>query len=83
MLSEAVLLTKNRLLIGITNECMLKRKKLSELIEPFDTRCKNVKHFLDMVASDLEFIPFNITDPYGPSIIEKDYQVNYSESKIR
>lgn len=74
MLSEAVLLTKNRLLIGITNECMLKRKKLSELIEPFDTRCKNVKHFLDMVASDLEFIPFNITDPYGPSIIEKDYQ---------
>lgn len=76
MLSEAVLLTKNRLLIGITNESMLTRKKLSEIIEPYDTRCRNVKHFLDVVASDLEFVPFNITDPYGPSIVEKDYQVH-------
>ena len=75
MLSEAVLLTENRLLIGVTNECMLTRKKLAELIEPYDTRCANLKQFLGVVASDLEVLPVDISDPFGPSIIEPDYQV--------
>lgn len=74
MLSEAILLTENRLLVGITDECMLTRKKLAELIEPFDTRCANLKKFLNIVASDLEVSPVNISDPYGPSIVERDYQ---------
>lgn len=74
MLSEAALLTQNRLLVGVTNECMLGRKKLSELIETFDTRSANVVKFLNTVASSLDILPVDISDPYGPSIVERDYQ---------
>ena len=42
MLSEAVLLTRNRLLVGVTAESMLSKKKLAELIQNFDLRCENV-----------------------------------------
>lgn len=74
MLSEAALLTENRLLVGVTNECMLAKKKLTELIEPFEVRSGNMKRFLNTVAPDLEVLPVNISDPYGPSVVEKDYQ---------
>lgn len=76
MLSEAVLLTRNRLLIGITSESMLKRKKLAELIQPYDTRCGLVKKFLKDVAPSLEVLTPLLNDPFGPSITEPDYQVN-------
>jgi len=74
MLSEAALLTENRLLVGVTNECMLGKKKLSELIEPFEVRSENVKTFLNTIAPALEVLPVNISDPFGPSVVERDYQ---------
>jgi phosphopantetheine adenylyltransferase/dephospho-CoA kinase len=75
MLSEAVLLTRNRLLIGMTSESMLKKKKLAELIQSFDVRCENLKKFLKDVNPDLEVLTPMLMDPFGPSIVEPDYQV--------
>jgi hypothetical protein len=75
MLSEAVLLTHNRLLIGITTELMLKRKKLAELIEPIEERSEILRKFLATVAPYLQVNIVPIDDPYGPSITEPDYQV--------
>lgn len=74
MLSEAALLTENRLLVGVTNECMLAKKKLTELIEPYEVRSGKMKRFLNTIAPGLEVFPVNISDPYGPSVVEKDYQ---------
>ena len=76
MLSEAVLLTRNRLLIGMTSESMLKKKKLAEIIQSFDERCEKVQKFLRNVNPDLEVLTPMIMDPFGPSIVEPDYQVN-------
>ncbi len=75
MLSEAVLLTENRLLIGVTTESMLTRKKLAELIESYHIRVANLQFFLNKVASGLNVSIVGISDPFGPSIVEKDYQV--------
>lgn len=74
MLSEAVLVTDNRLLIGVTTENMLKRKKLTELIQTYEVRCEALKKFLSVAAANLEILPVPISDPFGPSIVEKDYQ---------
>ena len=74
LLSESVLLTRNRLLIGITDGAMLDKKKLSELIEDLDTRTANVIRFLNCVAPFLDTLPVPIYDPYGPSITEPDYE---------
>ena len=75
LLSESALLTKKKLLIGITDEQMIQKKLLYELIEPLNLRIKNVKTFLNSIAPhlELEFAP--LIDPFGPSITEKDYQV--------
>ena len=75
MLSESVLLTENRLLIGMACENLLVNKKLLELLQDIDTRCRNVKSFLHTIAPNLEVLTVPITDPFGPSITEKDYQV--------
>lgn len=75
MLSEAVLLTRHKLLIGITSDSMLVRKKLAELIQPYETRCYLVKKFLKEVYPHLEVLTPLLVDPFGPSITEKDYQV--------
>jgi phosphopantetheine adenylyltransferase/dephospho-CoA kinase len=74
MLSECVLLTTNRLLIGVTTQKLLKNKKLAELIEDFDVRCEHIKHFLRTISPDLEVSTVPLEDPFGPSISEPDYQ---------
>ena len=76
MLSESALLTRNRMLIGITCENLLVKKVLSELLQDIDVRCKNVESFLSTIAPNLELVIEPIKDPFGPSITEKDYQVN-------
>jgi phosphopantetheine adenylyltransferase len=75
LLSECVLLTRTRLLIGIADGPLLAKKKLAELIEDIDVRCHNVKEFLEIVAPTLNVLTTPIFDPFGPSITEKDYQV--------
>jgi len=78
MLSEAVLLTENQLLVGVTTESMLTRKKLAELIESYQVRVANLQGFMKTVAGGLTLLPVGISDPFGPSIVEKDYQVDDS-----
>ena len=75
LLTECVLLTENRLLIGVADGDLLKNKKLGELIEDLDLRCLKLKEFLQVTAPTLDVITPPIQDPYGPSITEKDYQV--------
>lgn len=74
LLSESVLLTRNKLLIGVSDGELLIRKKLTELIEDFDKRCEKLKRFLAIINPDLNVVTERITDPYGPSITEPDYQ---------
>lgn len=75
LLSECVLLTENRLLIGVADGPLLAKKKLGELIEDLDERSAKLKQFLHLVSPSLDVITTPIHDPFGPSITEADYQV--------
>jgi hypothetical protein len=78
LLTESALLVQNRLLVGITHDKMLLKKTLNELIEPLDARIGHVTDFLGLVAPHLDVLCVPINDPFGPSVVEEDYQVRSS-----
>lgn len=75
MLTEAALLTKHKLLIGISDRQLLASKKLSELIEDINIRSESVMLFLYAIAPHLDVETVTINDKFGPSTVEKNYQV--------
>uniref|UniRef100_A0A0K8TBU8 Cytidyltransferase-like domain-containing protein n=1 Tax=Lygus hesperus TaxID=30085 RepID=A0A0K8TBU8_LYGHE len=75
LLSEAALLTKKRLLIGLTDTEMLKTKILWELIQPYNERAENVRKFLEEVRPNLEVNVVPLNDVYGPTKDDRDLEV--------
>jgi len=68
LISEALLLARNRIVIGIASGPLLEKKLLKELIEPIDKRVDAVKLFIDSIQSHLDEIDVvGITDPVGPA----------------
>jgi len=80
ILSEAILLAKQKLLIGVTSKDMLKKKTLKELIKPFEERKTQLVDFIENVSQFtskshqnnklLEVVEIN--DPIGPAGTDKD-----------
>lgn len=58
------------LVVGITGDAMLTKKKNADLIPPFKFRSSNVKAFLDAVKPNIRFEPVELTDPWGPAITD-------------
>jgi pantetheine-phosphate adenylyltransferase len=56
------------LIIGVTNDEMLKNKKNSEQIALFSDRKKSIVDLLSIVKPQLELNIIELTDPYGPTI---------------
>ncbi|XP_046825866.1 bifunctional coenzyme A synthase [Vespa crabro] len=67
ILSEAVLYSREKLTVGVTNTNMLTGKLLWELIEPCSKRITDVKDFLEDVDSSLTYDIVPINDMYGPT----------------
>ncbi|XP_062540291.1 bifunctional coenzyme A synthase [Armigeres subalbatus] len=67
LLSQAALLAKERLVIGVTDENMIKSKKLWELIQPTERRIEDVRAFLEDVDRTLKHEVVPISDPFGPT----------------
>lgn len=68
LLSQACFLAADSLTIGISDEPLIARKKLCELIEPIDKRIENVKTFLTDVRPNLPLDIVPLLDIYGPTI---------------
>lgn len=84
LLSQAVLRCSGRLTVGVTSESMLTSKKLSDLIQPLDSRLDSVQEFLsDIRGQDKENLVTTISDPFGPAITDESIQciVGSEESK--
>merc|ERR1711988_1698305 len=61
------------LIVGVTNDEMLSKKKNKNLIANMEKRCQNVHDFLDMIAFPSTFRRVEIiNDPFGPPIHEKE-----------
>ncbi|XP_055529944.1 bifunctional coenzyme A synthase [Wyeomyia smithii] len=67
LLTQAVLLAEERLVVGVTDDNMIKSKKLWELILPVEQRIKEVRHFLEDIDSTLRYEVVPISDPFGPT----------------
>uniref|UniRef100_A0AAG5DFW1 Bifunctional coenzyme A synthase n=1 Tax=Anopheles atroparvus TaxID=41427 RepID=A0AAG5DFW1_ANOAO len=67
LLTQAVLLATERLVVGVTDGAMIKSKKLCELILPAEQRIQQVKEFLEDVDSSLRYEVVPILDPFGPT----------------
>lgn len=74
LLTESLLLTTNRLLVGLADGPLLVKKKLADLIEDANVREKHVRELVSQIRPDVELVVTPIHDPYGPSITEPDYQ---------
>ena len=67
LLTQAALLTKDRLLIGVTGDELLKKKKYAEVLENFEKRAQSVREFLTrlMGPDKTVFDIFELNDPAG------------------
>lgn len=71
-LTAAVLRACKRLVVGVTDENMLKTKRLPELILPVEKRIEDLKKFLCEIDSTLEYDVVAISDPFGPTQNDPD-----------
>lgn len=55
-----------KLLIGVTNQSLVREKELSSIIEPYEVRTEAVRTFCKQAGIDFEIV--ELTDPYGPTL---------------
>ncbi|XP_044253000.1 bifunctional coenzyme A synthase-like [Tribolium madens] len=70
LLTEAVLRSRFKVTVGVTEESMFPGKILWELIENLNVRIQNVENFLTDICAELEYHVVPISDPFGPSITD-------------
>lgn len=64
LLTQACLVTKTTLHIGVTSDVLLTKKAYASHIEPYENRVQQVKDFLNRLTNlDLRF--FELSDPVG------------------
>lgn len=65
-------LTSKKLLVGVTADFMLSKKKHREFMEPLAKRCFNVQKSLEIFDKSLELETFHLKDGLGP--VDRDFQ---------
>ena len=73
-LIETALSISNQVVIGLTSQKMLKRKKVASKIEVYDTRKKNLENFISSITELDRVKIVELNDPYGPPIKEPEYE---------
>lgn len=70
LLTMTALLALSSVVVGVTDDIMLVKKKHRELIIPIDQRIQQVKTYLYNTKRNLTYDVVPITDPYGPTITD-------------
>ena len=60
--------------VGVTDEAMVARKLLPELICPTEIRIEGVRTFLANLKPSLELNIVPISDPFGPAITDESLE---------
>lgn len=67
-LTNAVFYTKNTIIIGVTSEKLLSKKKCAHFLEDFELRKARVEEFINLISgSKVEPRIFKLNDPCGPA----------------
>ena len=70
LLTLAAVSCTNELVVGITGDIMLQKKKNADQIASYDVRKQGVSHFLSMVKPHLELDLCELSDPFGPTVTD-------------
>ena len=73
-LIETALSISHQVVIGLTSQKMLKRKKYVLKIEDYETRKKNLENFISSITELDRVKIVELNDPYGPPIKEPEYE---------
>ena len=74
LLTQSALITRRRLLIGISSGALLSSKILPELIKPAPNRIADVQMFLSDIQPGIVHEVVSITDVYGPTITDEELE---------
>nr|CAG4644061.1 EOG090X0864 [Lepidurus arcticus] len=75
LLNIAVMRTKRRLTVGVTDGPMLRKKILWDIIEPVEQRIRIVEAYLNGKKPSLDYRVVPITDLYGPTATDPELQL--------
>uniref|UniRef100_A0A1A8PQV5 Bifunctional coenzyme A synthase n=1 Tax=Nothobranchius rachovii TaxID=451742 RepID=A0A1A8PQV5_9TELE len=70
LLSISCLLASRRIVIGVCDRAMLKKKVLKELIEPYSVRVQKLQEFLKDTKPSLQVEIVPLEDPFGVSVVD-------------
>jgi pantetheine-phosphate adenylyltransferase len=73
-LIETALKISHKVVIGLTSQQMLTRKKFLSKIEDYATRKKNLENFINSITELDRVKIVELNDPYGPPIKEPEYE---------
>ncbi|KAL0946725.1 hypothetical protein HGRIS_012906 [Hohenbuehelia grisea] len=74
LLSMAAWITSRRIIVGVTDDALLKSKSNKDLLEPLKTRIARVRDFLALFRPGLVYDVVSIDDVYGPTKWDADIQ---------
>lgn len=84
LLGEATKICKERLVVGVTDDQMIKKKVLWELIMPYEERIRGLKEYLNTLNNSLTYQIVPLKELYGPTITDKDLDcIVVSEETIK
>ncbi|KAG1688550.1 hypothetical protein DVH05_003641 [Phytophthora capsici] len=69
LLTLAVSICKNRMIVGVTADSMLKNKSHAELLEPLEKRKSAVRAYIASLNPRISVDIVTIEDPFGPAIV--------------
>lgn len=74
LLSMGAWITERKLIVGVTDDLLLRKKIHRDLLEPFSVRVEKSRSFLQLFRPDLEYELAALTDVYGPTGWDPDIQ---------
>ncbi|CDR48233.1 hypothetical protein NBRC10512_007101 [Rhodotorula toruloides] len=74
LLSMACSITSQKLIVGVSDDALLKNKKHRDLLEPLDVRIRNVESFVALIRPEIQCECVPLQDVYGPTANDPSIQ---------
>ncbi|BGP26651.1 phosphopantetheine adenylyltransferase / dephospho-CoA kinase [Rhodotorula toruloides] len=74
LLSMACSITSHKLIVGVSDDALLKNKKHRDLLDPLDVRIRNVESFVALIRPEVRCECVALQDVYGPTAHDPSIQ---------